>query len=84
MTPCDGMQDRGAGLAAEKRQAAAGDMHRSCGHRCPRGIEGTRSSRISCVRNTETVRHEALHDRAEVKGLRRRAVAAARLELRAA
>jgi hypothetical protein len=32
----------------------------------------------------ETVRHEALHDRAEVKGLRRRVVAAARLELREA
>jgi len=36
------------------------------------------------VRNMETVRHEALHDRAEVKGLRRRVVAATRLELRAA
>jgi hypothetical protein len=41
-------------------------------------------SRVSCVRNVETVRHEALHDRAEVKGLRRRVVAATRLELRAA
>jgi hypothetical protein len=30
------------------------------------------------------VRHEALHDRAEVKGLRRRVVAAAWLEPRAA
>ena len=40
--------------------------------------------RVSCVRNVETVRHEALYDRAEVKGLRRRVVAAARLELRAA
>jgi hypothetical protein len=30
------------------------------------------------------VRHEALHDRAEVKGLRRRVVAATRSELRAA
>ncbi len=40
-------------------------------------------SRVSRVRNMETVRHEALHDRAEVKGLRRRVVAAARLELRA-
>jgi hypothetical protein len=37
-----------------KRQAAAGDLYRSCGHRCPRGTEGTRSSRISCARNTET------------------------------
>ena len=40
--------------------------------------------RVLRVRNMETVRHEALHDRAEVKGLRRRVVAAARLELRAA
>ncbi len=40
--------------------------------------------RVSCVRNVETVRHEALHDRAEVKGLRRRVVAATRLELREA
>jgi len=39
---------------------------------------------VSCVRNMETVRHEALHDRAEVKGLRRRVVAATRLELREA
>jgi hypothetical protein len=67
-----------------RRQAAAGDPYRSCGHRCPRGTEGTRSSRISCARNTETVRHEALCDRAEVKGLRRRAVAAAWLKLGAA
>jgi len=36
------------------------------------------------VRNVETVRHEALCDRAGVKGLRRRAVAAAWLKLRAA
>jgi hypothetical protein len=36
------------------------------------------------MRNVETVRHEALHDRAEVKGLRSRAVAAAWLKLRAA
>src|SRR5262249_21712145 len=41
-------------------------------------------SRVSRVRNVETVRHEALDDRAEVRGLRRRAVAAARLKLRAA
>ena len=40
--------------------------------------------RVSRVRNVETVRHEALHDRAEVKGLRRRVVAATRLELREA
>ncbi len=41
-------------------------------------------SRVSHVWNMGTVRHEALHDRAEVKGLRRRVVAATRLELRAA
>ncbi len=41
-------------------------------------------SRVLRVRNMETVRHEALHDRAEVKGLRRRVVAAAWLELREA
>jgi hypothetical protein len=50
----------------------------------PRGKEGTHPGRVSCVRNTETVRHEALHDRVEMKGLRRRVVAATRLELRAA
>jgi len=49
-----------------------------------RGKEGTQSGRDSDVRNVETVRHEALHDRAEVKGLRRRVVAATRLELREA
>ena len=49
------------------------------------GVQRTPSpSRFSCVWNTETVRHEALHDRAEVRGLRRRVVAAARLELREA
>jgi len=49
------------------------------------GVERTPGpSRVSRVRNMETVRHEALHDRAEVKGLRRRVVAAARLEPRAA
>ena len=53
-------------------------------HRWSRGLEGAHSGRYSRVRNVETVRHEAPHDRAEVKGLRRRAVAAARLELRAA
>lgn len=67
-----------------------------CGRRRPGTITGRadtaapgvqrapRSSRVSRVRNTETVRHEALYDRAEVKGLRRRVVAAARLELGAA
>lgn len=29
-------------------------------------------SRVSCVRNMVTMRHEALNDRAEVKGFRRR------------
>jgi hypothetical protein len=67
--------------------AADGDHGRPDGrgeHRRPRGIEDTRPGRISCARNVETVRHEALHDRAEVKGLRRRVVAATRLELREA
>ena len=41
-------------------------------------------SRVSRVRNMETVRHEALHDRAEVKGLRRRVVAATGPKLREA
>jgi hypothetical protein len=55
-----------------------------CEHRCP-GVKGAPDpTRISFVRNMETVRHEALHDRAEVKGLRRRVVAATRSELRAA
>ncbi len=49
------------------------------------GVERTASpSRISGVWNMETVRHEALHDRAEVKGLRRRVVAATRQKLREA
>ena len=45
---------------------------------------GGASSVQAPVRNVGTVRHEALHDRAEVKGLRRRVVAATRLELREA
>jgi hypothetical protein len=50
----------------------------------PRGREGTLPGRVLRARNVETVRHEALCDRAEVKGLRRRAVAAAWLKLGAA
>jgi hypothetical protein len=65
-----------------RRRASA--IHGPCEHRRSRGIEGAHSGRISCVRNVETVRHEALCDRAEVKGLRRRAVAAAWLKLGAA
>jgi hypothetical protein len=65
-----------------RRRASA--IHGPCEHRRSRGIEGAHSGRISCVRNAETVRHEALCDRAEVKGLRRRAVAAAWLKLGAA
>jgi hypothetical protein len=42
------------------------------------------ASRKAFVILDGTVRHEALNDRAEVKGLRRRAVAAARSKLRAA
>lgn len=53
-------------------------------HRWSRGREGALSGRFLGVRNVETVRHEALCDRAEVKGLRRLAVAAAGLKLRAA
>ena len=79
-----GCGSRVQGLAAGKRQALAGHGIRSGEHRRPRGRGGTHSGRISKVRNVETVRHEALHDRAEVKGLRRRVVAATRLELRAA
>jgi len=59
-------------------------FRRLCEHRCP-GVKGApETTRISFVWNVETVRHEALHDRAEVEGLRRRVVAATRLELRAA
>ena len=78
----------GTGVAGASRcKAADGGHGRPDGrgeHRRPRGKEDTRPGRISCVRNVETVRHEALHDRAEVKGLRRRVVAATRLELREA
>jgi hypothetical protein len=52
-------------------------------HHRPRGLEDTHPGRISHMRNVTTVRHEALCDRAEVRGLRRRAVAAAWLKLRA-
>lgn len=70
--------------AVMRRAAGRGFVPARVEHRWPRGTEGAQSGRSSRVRNTETVRHEALHDRAEVKGLRRRVVAAARLELRAA
>jgi hypothetical protein len=72
------------GLAAVKRQVPVRDPSLTGRTPPPRSIGGTHPGRISHVRNTGTVRHEALHDRAEVKGLRRRVVAAARLELREA
>jgi hypothetical protein len=62
------------------------DESGGCLRSWPGGVrhEGGASPVQAPVRNVGTVRHEAPHDRAEVKGLRRRAVAAARLELRAA
>jgi hypothetical protein len=75
---------RMTGLAAVKRQVPVGDPALIGRTPSPRSTGGTHPGRISYVRNTETVRHEALHDRAEVRGLRRRVVAAARLELREA
>ena len=48
------------------------------------GPPSPETTRTPSTRNPETVRHEALDDRAEVRGLRRRAVAAARLKLGAA
>ena len=72
------------GPAAERRQAAAADGAWPVSTVVP-GVERAPGPvRVSCVRNVGTLRHEALHDRAEVKGLRRRVVAAARLELREA
>ena len=72
------------GLAVERRQATAAHVAWPVGTAVS-GVERAPGPvRVSCVRNVETVRHEALHDRAEVKGLRRRVVAAAWLELRAA
>jgi hypothetical protein len=72
------------GPAVERRQAAVAHLSRPVGTVVP-GVERAPGPvRVSCVRNVETVRHEALHDRAEVKGLRRWVVAAAWLELRAA
>jgi hypothetical protein len=59
-----------------------------CGDRVDTAVLGVERAptpgRVSRVRNMETVRHEALYDRAEVKGLRCRVVAATRSELRAA
>jgi hypothetical protein len=68
-------------------EAASGDPgseSRSWEHHWPRGKGAPTPGRVSYARNVETVRHEALYDRAEVKKLRRRVVAATRLELRAA
>jgi hypothetical protein len=78
------MCQRGRGLAVEKRQAPVIEVSVAGMTPLPRSKEGTHPGRISRVWNTVTVRHEALHDRAEVEGLRRRVVAATRLELRAA
>jgi hypothetical protein len=71
-------------LAVEKRQVAVGEAVPTVWTPPSRRKGSTHPGRISITRNTETVRHEALHDRAEVKGLRRRVVAATRLELREA
>ena len=78
--------DASAGYRAGRWEAAGAVSEVAPAGRTPppRGKEGTHPGRISYVRNTGTVRHEALHDRAEMKGLRRRVVAATRLELRAA
>src|SRR5690348_5223995 len=72
------------GLAVERRQAAAADGAWPVSIAVPGVQRAPGPVWVSRVRNVETVRHEALHDRAEVKGLRRRVVAAARLEPRAA
>jgi hypothetical protein len=53
-------------------------------HHDPGVEEAPDTGRISPVRNMETVRHEALRDRVEVRELYRWAVAAARLKLREA
>ena len=82
--PADGMFQRGRGLAVEKRQAPVIEVTMAGTTPPPRSKEGTHPGRVSHVRNAETVRHETLQDRAEMKGLRRRVVAATRLELRAA
>ncbi len=42
------------GLAAVKRQAAAGALAWPRGHRRPRGIEGILPGRVSCQRNVGT------------------------------
>jgi hypothetical protein len=73
------------GPAVARRQAAVAGFTRGRAGTVVPGVERAPGpGRVSRVRNMETVRHEALDDRAEVKGLRRRVVAAARLELRAA
>ncbi len=43
------------------RRVAVGEAFRSCGHRSPRGIEGTLPGRVSCVRNV-TIPLESDHD----------------------
>ena len=35
----------------EMRRVTVGEACRPCGHHGPRGIEGTRPGRVSCVRN---------------------------------
>ncbi len=72
------------GPAVVRRQAAVTDLAWLVSTAVPGAQRAPGPVQVSCVRNVETVRHEALHDRAEVKGLRRRVVAATRLELREA
>ena len=73
------------GLAVEERQAAAGQIFAGRVNTAGLGVEGAPSpGRSSRVWNVETVRHEVFHDRAEVRGLRCRVVAATRWKLRAA
>ena len=56
------------GLAVVRRQAADGYRSRPCRHRCPRGIEDARPSRVSCVRNVETLSGSALAGAGSVVG----------------
>ena len=79
------MQVQGVGTGRWEAAGAGRARHLAGRSTAVPGVEGAPGpGRVSRVRNVETVRHEALHDRAEVKGVRRRVVAAARLELRAA
>src|SRR5690348_15271713 len=60
-TPADGMFQRGTGLAAEKRQAPAGEKQ-SAGRTPPsRGREGTHPARISLMQNVETPKGSCCH-----------------------